>query len=202
MPKIKPLNFLDRLDWVDTFFYELAVDEIQVTEHVSGGQGTLTFQLNRLCLMLKIDYGTGDNHTHLKYLKQRQHGEAIIIELDDDYRAVRLHIIEMKSRLTEKKWKEVLQKFEGALYDSLAVMGLLGLEWPEAVVFHVAYTQDGLTTTPSPSIAKAIPNPLSPELRQWHYNAVNISWLEKAPLSRILRDENGNAAIHLSGMQP
>lgn len=37
----------------------------------------------------------------------------------------------------------------------------------------------------------------SPELRQWHQNAINISWLKQAPLNRIERDQNGNAIIPL-----
>ncbi|MBD8689341.1 MULTISPECIES: hypothetical protein [unclassified Rhizobium] len=108
-------------------------------EKKKGGEGKAFFSPKDPCLIMKAK----DKAPMIWSFSNRNCAEGAFITFEDD--GCRLHILEMKSKLTQGEWAKVLRQLEGMYLTSLAVCRLLGIHDFKEVICYVAYTEDAMS---------------------------------------------------------
>ncbi|MCY1369321.1 hypothetical protein D9M69_563550 [compost metagenome] len=77
----------------------------------------------------------------------RQCAEGAFVTFDND--GCRLHILEMKSKLTQSEWAKVIRQLSGMYLTALAACRILGVNEFKSVVCYVAYKEDAMSPSKS-----------------------------------------------------
>jgi len=131
----------------------------------------------------------------IQYLRQKKIADAVILEFLGQ-RAVRIHILECKKTVGSGAWKHIKSQFEGALLNALALLGILGIDAVQEVVFYTAYLRDRISPEQNPR-----PSTLKEDAGEWGIqwpadwldDRVSILSISAAPHMKIQLSAAGEA---------
>lgn len=171
----------DRLTLLNLDYFTDSDEEVVIEEDAADGKVSLTLKVSRRCLALhKADKRS------VGFLKNQSVADCIILELHNG-EAVALHIFELKKSITVRSWKKTLSQFEGAFHNALGLLGILGLDFPENILFYSAFSRNRLDSAPTLRKTES-GNPGVEDARNvmsWQKNRIDIAWVKNAPLKRV-----------------
>lgn len=163
-------------------------DIVEVIETAAEGAGTARFEVVGSSLHLR------PCRTHqVVWLKERKCADGAIITFSDD--GARIHVVELKSGLSYKKWVDVKSQFEGMYLNALALSKFLGINNVVEVVFYIAFSNENLTkaATASPILLKRLPKELNiPSVEDWNSSMISMPNAVSGRLVKGQRGPDGN----------
>ena len=100
-----------RIDWIDRNHYTQGT-RVAVEEKAVGGEGKVTFEV-------------GEGETALRFkltesgrfpcIDQKKAADGVILHFDRDRKLRALHLVELKSKVSASKWREIKAQLQGAL---------------------------------------------------------------------------------------
>lgn len=115
-----------------------------IEEKKIGGAGKASFSSTAPCLMIKAK----DQAPLVWAFKNRKCAEGAFLTLDDDG-SCRLHILEMKSKLTQGKWAKAMLQLSGMYLSALAICRIIGISEFKSVTCYVAFKEDAMSAAKS-----------------------------------------------------
>jgi hypothetical protein len=166
-------------------------DRFYIEEKTVGGEGKTFFSSASPCVVIRAKPAG----PLLWSLKNGKIGEGAVLTKDDD--GYHLHILEMKSKLTQSEWAHALLQFQGMLLTSLATVRLLGVTEVTSVVCYIAYKQEAMSASKSADLVLlktfvGIPNPVGGE-DEWSSEVAELPIVGPARIRKAQRDANNNA---------
>jgi hypothetical protein len=127
-------------------------------------------------------------------LKNRKIAEGAILTEDQD--GYHLHLLEMKSKLTQGEWAKAILQFEGMHLASIATIRLLGVVDIASVTCYIAYKVDATSPTASADmiLMKTFvgqPNPIG-GVDSWTTGTLELPLGGTARIVKGQRDANNN----------
>lgn len=188
------MNLEDRIKLLNPDYFTNSDQEITIKEESDQGKASLLLKITRRCLALhKAD------ERKIVFLKNQSVADCIILELDNE-KAVALHIFEFKRTIRKKSLEKTQKQFEGAFFNALGLLGILGLDLPANILFYSAYskvsldaalaTRKQMTGVPITETACNISN--------WQKGVINVAWIENAKLEKIQWDWETEDPRHFS----
>lgn len=128
-------------------------------------------------------------------LKNRKISEGSILTKDEH--GYHLHILEMKSKLTQSEWTKVILQFEGMLLTSLAVVRILGVKEVASVTCYISYKQSMMSSSKAADLIflktfVGMPNPVSGD-SAWTSEKLDLPITGVASIRKAQRDEANDA---------
>lgn len=115
-----------------------------IEEKKAGGAGKAYFSSAVPCLMVKAK----DQAPLVWAFKNRKCAEGAFLTFDNDG-TCRLHILEMKSKLTQGEWAKVMLQLSGMYLSALATCRILGIFEFKSVTCYVAFKEDAMSADKS-----------------------------------------------------
>lgn len=134
-------------------------------------------------------------------LRNRKISEGSILTKDEH--GYHLHILEMKSKLTQAEWAKVILQFEGMLLTTLAVVRILGVNHFASVTCYIAYKQAAMSSSQTADMIflktfVGKPNPVSGD-SAWTSEKLELPITGTASIRKAQRDEANDAHFGLIG---
>jgi hypothetical protein len=133
-------------DWVSE-----ASGRIVFAERSLTGKGKVVFKVDTSCIVIKPP-----KQRTIWALAQQKCADGAFLSFCDG--EAKLHIIELKSKVTLGTWAHVLEQFEGMFLTSLAVARLLQIQKPAHVICYLVGKEDCITNelnSATPTLLKA-----------------------------------------------
>jgi hypothetical protein len=125
--------------------------------------------------------------------------DSAIIEYEED--GLRVHIVELKSKLTPTEWAKVRLQFLGTVNNLYAIAGISRLPAPKKITCYIAYKQDDMDNIiHSPSSILKVPVGGSKSLggiEDWKSGYIDLMDHKAVSIVKILRDTSGNGTATL-----
>ncbi|WP_408913632.1 hypothetical protein [Brucella pseudogrignonensis] len=115
-----------------------------IEEKKAGGAGKAFFSSATPCLMIKAK----DQAPLVWAFKNKKCAEGAFLTFEDDGMC-NLHILEMKSKLTQGEWAKVMLQLSGMYLSALATCRLLGIISFKSVTCYVAFKEDAMSPAKS-----------------------------------------------------
>lgn len=139
---------MERISLLDDNLVKYTDTRIVLKEVNSGGEAELTCKLsNPAITFLKLE------DKKLKYFSCDNCADNIVFEKigEDQWK---LHVIEFKRSVGSKEWAKIKKQFIGAILNSWALAGFLGINHFSEIKCYTAFVRDKL-------VAKRNPNPVT-----------------------------------------
>lgn len=184
-------SFEERLSWLDKQHCHYN-KTVKVIEKSKEGEAEILFNSPSNVLSAFLSEGN-----RLKYLNKQQVADRTICVFDNN--EVELHIIELKKSVTDAKWSQTKQQFEGGLINSFGLSGILNQQVSK-VVFYTAFRNDlmqDFSRTTNPILLKAtIGNTQKTSSIDWKDTKVKILGREFEHI-KIQLDNQGKGSYSL-----
>lgn len=159
-------------------------------EKKRGGEGKAFFVSAAPCLIVKAN----DKAPMVWAFSNRKCAEGAFIKFDHD--GCHLHILEMKSKLTQGEWAKVLNQLEGMYLTALAACRVLNIAEFQSVTCYIAFTEDAMAPDQSADmiLMKTFvgeENPVGGD-DEWSKNQVPLPFDVTAGLKKGLRNAQSN----------
>lgn len=107
---------------------------IEVRERVDSGEdAVVTFDVPADTLA----FFHRDNRVSLRWCKSRNCADAALVVCHEEM--PELHVVELKSKLTNKEWVKAKKQFEGMALNYMAMAGVVEGRVPTRAVFHISF---------------------------------------------------------------
>lgn len=139
---------------------------------------------------------------NISVFKNKKVADWIVLEfLDDTFKNINLHLLELKRSITDSSWQKVKEQFKGAYEHSFLLKGLFDYKINNVICYSVfVYDKLKLETTTNPILLKAsLGNNNKTSSRDWNSSAImihnmNISHI-KIPLNLVNEIGRGSYKI-------
>jgi len=160
-------------------------------EKRAGGEGKTFFASARPCIVIKA----GSTGPLLWSLKNGKISEGAILTQDES--GYHLHILEMKSKLTQGEWAKVMLQFEGMHLTSMAVTRLLGVTEIKTVTCYITFKQNAMDASKSADMILmktfvGMPNIIGSG-DAWESETIELPLTGIAGIKKASRDSDNNA---------
>lgn len=188
-------DFFLRKAFLDHTLFVESNTEFELEETIHEGRAKLICTLGKYAIAFsKVD----DNK--FPYIKHKKCADAIIFtKVDDDNWG--LKIIEFKKTMSNSSWEKSKEQFKGAILNSLAIGGFLGIRNFVTIEVYSAFREEKLTVanTNNPVLLKQyVGKTPQDKLEDWKNGYVRIDFMkERLPHNRIQLDVDGNGRVHL-----
>lgn len=185
---------LDRLekDW----YVRKSNGDIDVTEKFEGGTDAI--------VSFAVEEDTfaffhRDNRVPLRWCRNRSCADAAIVVSHDD--GPILHVVELKSKVTNKEWLKAKKQFEGMALNYMALAGVVEGGVPSKAVFHISYESEIVadSETSDPILLKMSvgSGEVLGEIDDWVSEKVDVLHWQNAELRKIQRgaDNRGHGNL-------
>jgi hypothetical protein len=167
-----------------------AGSDIKIVEKNAGGAGEAIFVSHETAIVIKAK----DSAPVIWSLKQLKCAEAAIITKDDA--GFHLHVLEMKSKLTQTVWAKALQQLEGMYLSALAVARLVQVTDFVSITCYIAYTEDAMGAQDSADMIMIKTfvgqnNPVGGS-EEWISEEMSLPFSTIAAIKKGQRDQNNN----------
>lgn len=166
----------------------LVEDRVDIDEVDEAGAGVVSLEVAGEAICFRPD------PTATKWLKSSQCADGAFFEFVDG--RLRLHIVELKSKLTLKKWSAAINQFRGMFLRARALSAVLGFDRPDDVVCYIAFKEDDLTSQidSNPILKKLLlGRDAKGPLIEWRGGEIELDVGVLVPFVRIQRDDQGNS---------
>lgn len=165
-------------------------EAFHLEELSTSGAGQAYFSAPGGCIVLKA----GRAGPLLWSLKNRKIAEGAI--LTEDTSGYHLHLLEMKSKLTQGEWAKAILQFEGMHLAALAAIRLLGVSEVTSVTCYIAYKDDAMSASESADLILmktfvGKPNPIG-GVDSWTTESLELPLNGAAKIVKGQRDVNNN----------
>lgn len=166
---------------------------IQISEKNAAGQGTAEFLPMGDAIVIKAK----DQAPVVWALEIRRCAEAAIITLKED--GAHLHVLEMKSKLTQGEWAKAMVQLQGMFLSALAVARLLEIITFQSTTCYIAYTQNAMGPAASADLIMmktfvGTSNPIG-GMQEWTQESMSLPFGTAATIVKGQRDGLGNVAF-------
>ncbi len=173
-------------------FYD-AGEEFHFEEKKDQGQGKAFFRSSSPVLKVKAK----DQAPMIWSLSNKKCAEGAFITFERD--GCKLHIIEMKMKMSHSRWVKALLQLKGMYLTSLAVARLVGISDFMEVICHVAYSEDAMSAdkVADPILIKGFvgtENPIGGN-NEWTSEKVSLPFGAIAKLNKGVRTNNGGQDV-------
>lgn len=175
--------------WIDGVA-EVNPVPLEVTEQDHKGSGTVTFNGARNVLFI-----TGQS-INTPWLKSGQNADGLFLDYQSG--SIRLHLVELKSKLTLAKFEKAITQLQWSFVKVRAVISTLGVSKIDNHICYIAYSDDCIASQllSNPVAYKsALGSKARGALISYHKNEVILPYGNVARLEKIQRDAHGNAAV-------
>jgi hypothetical protein len=164
---------------------------VEVIEKSPKGKGTASFSLGSPAIVLKAH-----NQPPLIWaLSKKKCADGSFVTFKDD--KAHLHLVELKSKLTQSAFAKATEQLEGMFLSALAASRLLQIQTFETVDCYVAYSIDAMQpdTTADPALLKTLvgTKTILGDGLAWKNGEVRLPFGVVAKLHKAKRDSSGNA---------
>jgi len=175
----------------DYVWLQDAGSDFFIEEKSPAGRGRALFSTKSPVFVIKAK----DQAPVVWALKNRRCAEAAMISIDGE--DCHLHLLEMKSKLTQGEWAKALQQFEGMLLSALAVARILGIENINETTCHIGFKEELVSNSKSadPIFIKGFvgkENPVGGAV-DWAVGNIELPFSMMANINKCLRDDNNDA---------
>lgn len=126
----------ERLKLFDSQLVEVSDTGIEIKEKIEAGYAKIKIDCDNRMIVFK-----NMEKKKLQNLKCKNCADYIIFE--ETKEGMTVHIWEMKRTVKEKEWKHIKKQFLGAVLNSYALAGVLGVEIDERKInFYTCYRRD------------------------------------------------------------
>ena len=165
-------------------------DDIEIIEKQVGGAGVARFRSESGAIVIKAK----DKAPVVWALEVKKCAEAAIISFRDG--ECHLHLLEMKSKLTQGQLSHALIQLEGMFLSALAVARLIGIMTFASTTCYIAYKEDALNPSESADMIfmksfVGMNNPLG-GYEDWEAETLDLPLSTKAVLKKGQRDAEAN----------
>lgn len=165
--------------------------KIEIIETKESGKGKAVFKLKAPAIVLKAH----DQPPLIWSLKVKNCADGAFVTFDED--GAHLHIVELKSKLTQSTWSKAAVQFEGMFLTSLATARLLKISNFKSVTCYIAFTQDKMAavTTANPTLLKTLvgrPEGLGAGVA-WDRGEMKLPFEVEAKIVKSQRDLHGDS---------
>lgn len=162
--------------------------QFSLEEKKQAGAGKAYFSAATPTLVLKAR----DQAPMVWAFSNKQCAEGAFVTFDDS--GCRLHIIEMKSKLTQTEWAKVMRQLSGMYLTALAACRVLGIIDFQDIICYVAYKEDAMAADKSadPIFIKTFVgrrNPMSGSA-EWTAESMDLPLGVRAQIRKGQRDQN------------
>ena len=169
---------------------------VTIAEEETDGAGRIVFTVDKACVEI---LGIPAKH-HFLWLKEAKCADGAFILFESDEEA-HVHIVELKSNLSNKDWITAKGQFAGMFLNVQAARGVLGLADFRSVTCYIAYKSENLSPreTASPIFIKSLLGTPGRQLGgavDWNKEIIDLPW-SQAKLVKLQRDEAGDAVYTL-----
>lgn len=123
-----------RIEILDKNLISVSSKELLLEEINKSGKTELKININNPCILFKKleEYKLGYFNSFCPNC-----ADYIFFEYCKDYDTWKLHIVELKKTVRIKEWKKIKEQFKGAILNSLALAGYLGvhIEWNNILLY-------------------------------------------------------------------
>ncbi|WP_455962729.1 hypothetical protein [Methylorubrum aminovorans] len=118
-------------------YIELKTEEtVEIVEANEKGAGRAVFEIKGNALLIRHFR----DKPPLKWSKNQKCADgAILIE---DGITNSLHVVELKKTVSEKKWPDIREQYEGMIHNVLAILAVLDIKRPKTITCHIAFETD------------------------------------------------------------
>lgn len=174
------MSYFDN-SWILATSQDIAVEELN-----ASGAAEVTFPNDSLAIYIKHL----DNQPPLKWTKNRRCADAaIVVQEGDD---LKLHVVELKSKLTRTEWLKAKEQCAGMVANTIAVLAVGGLGRPSAVVYHVSFTEDVVNdNNKTNTVLMKVPlggKSIIGDVSDWKNSHTAILGYSSVEIRKILRD--------------
>jgi mRNA-degrading endonuclease HigB of HigAB toxin-antitoxin module len=181
---------------INNYVSLVSANEIEIVEANETGAGKAVFKLTGPAICIK-HY---KDRPPLRWLNNQKCADgAILHEVGSD---LDLHIVELKKSVSEGKWVDIKDQFEGMIYNALSIMAVLGVGKPTRIICHIAYEFDKITTQSAANSVllkypTGIARPLGGVL-EWSQSTIQLKNYGSIVLKKIIRNEESKGEGDLS----
>ena len=187
-------DFETRKSFLNKTLFVESDTEFELQEKIQEGRANLTCTLAHY----SIAFSNVDDHK-LPYIKHRKCADALVFtKLDNDNWS--LKVIEFKRTISISSWERSKEQFKGAILNSLAISGFLGIRKFVTIEVYSAFREDKLTVkdTDNPVLLKQyVGMPPQEKFEDWKNDYVRIDFInQKLPLKKINLDHDGKGLVN------
>ena len=187
-------NFETRKNFLDTTLFVESDTEFDLEEISTEGRANLICTLAQY----SIAFSKVDEHK-FPYIMHKKCADAIVFT-KHDHDNWSLKVIEFKKTMSNSNWVKSKEQFKGAILNSFAISGFLGIRKFETIEVYSAFREDKLTVrdTVNPVLLKQlVGEPPQDKLEDWKHGYVRIDFSdEKLPHKKIHLDSEGNGRVN------
>lgn len=179
----------DRLN--SSFAQFLNCGTASITEKDPKGLSKIDFTLSGPTLIIN---GFGSK-APIRWTKLQKCADGALIEFSKS--SSKLHVVESKGTVSTDDWKDIRLQLHGMILNCRAMLGVLQIEFPSDIIFHVALKKDSvLTGGANPILLK---NPVGHAKSYGFVGEWRNSLLEfdgyKIPIRKIFKDQQTGHGI-------
>lgn len=167
-----------RLDLLEGDLVLTSDSRLHLQEKREQGVADLTLNLQNPCILFR-----DLEHKKLEYFKNKKCADYVLYEQRDG--GWMLHIFELKRTISEKHWLIMKEQFKGAIQNSLAIAGFLGIEVDmHNICVYSVYRNDKLKDYSNPAKLRfQMHHPkcsgISEECKDWNEEEIVLDFLDK-----------------------
>lgn len=189
------LIFEERCKLLNKDMYKASETEFELEEQIHDGKAKLRCSLDKYCIAFsKVD----DNK--FPYIKHKKCADVVVFKKIDETKW-ELKIIEFKRTISVDKWIEIKEQFKGAILNSMALSGLLGIKKVENIEVYSAYRNEKLSLKyiNNPILLKqAVGEKPKEKIDDWEEGYIQLDLIDrKLKHYKIKLDEDGNGEVAL-----
>lgn len=132
-------NLEERLAFFDKNLFDVSSEQVCLEETQKEGRSRLICNLNTCSIAFK-----NADKSKLNYISHKKCADNIVFQRVDENNWV-VKIIEFKRSVGIDEWKKVKQQFKGAILNSMAIGGFLGIHNISEIVLYTAFRRDKLS---------------------------------------------------------
>jgi hypothetical protein len=159
-------------------------------EKRDGGEGKATFQSNKPCVRMKAK----DQSPLLWAFSNRKCAEGALLTISND--ECHLHIVELKSKLSQAEWSKARDQLSGMYLTALATCRVLGISEFNSVICYIGYKQNAMSPENSadPVLIKTFVGTRNPigKNDEWEAEKMQLPLNAEATIIKAQRDCDQN----------
>ncbi len=161
-----------------------------IKEVKAGGEGEAKFKASKPTIVIKAK----DQSPVVWALKNRKCAEAAMISVEAEY--CHLHLLEMKSKLTQSELAKAVLQLEGMYLSALAVSKIIGIDQIASVTCYIGYKENALSPKASADMIMfktfvGMENPIG-AVDEWEEKEIDLPFGMKSSVKAEKRDLNGD----------
>lgn len=186
---VLPAPLSDRIAWLRDDFAVVVDGSIDVIELDANAPGSVSFTVNSPALQICAH---NPGVFCVKWFQEDKSADGMFITFEAD--GAHLHVVELKTTMTESKWDRVKRQFDGSRLHAFAFQGISGIEDFVSITVYAAFLNNKMR---APILNKpgAVGGTRLDRAVEWMEGRVTLITGETARLVKIACTDGGAAGF-------